>query len=228
MPLRSTHFAIAALLLIPVIMPMGAALEPSAALAGEMADAKPAASDSASLSKLSRKDIRKRMKALRERIKSGDLTGPERKRARGKIKAYRHELKARRAARGGERPPAAEGGNLPATKTAPQPPAAEQGNQPKTEGEEQAPAPEEANRPKTDTSTPPAANVSEADCNSLWSNANRNDDDVLTEEESKPFAEALKLAGSMPSAGDTGSGPTISKPEFLESCMKGAFRDMNP
>jgi hypothetical protein len=242
MALRSIHFAIAALLLVPVFLPAGTALTASAAFAEEAPAAEPQAGDSTPLSKLGRKDIRNRIKALREQIKKGDLTKPERRELRTKIKAYRQELKSRKQGGMGEEaspahkgkgrtpgnkaapePPSAEKG----TPTKPEPPSAEKGTPTKTEGQEQAPAPEEAKKPQTDSGGEPTAKVSEADCDSRWNEANTNGDDVLTEDEAKPFVEALKPDGSMANGGDTGSGPTISKPEFMKACTNGTFKDMS-
>jgi hypothetical protein len=242
MALRSIHFAIAALLLVPVFLPAGTALTASAAFAEEAPAAEPQAGDSTPLSKLGRKDIRNRIKALREQIKKGDLTKPERRELRTKIKAYRQELKSRKQGGMGEEaspahkgkgrtpgkkaapePPSAEKG----TPTKPEPPSAEKGTPTKTEGQEQAPAPEEAKTPQTDSGGEPTAKVSETDCTSRWNEANSNGDDVLTEDEAKPFAEALKPDGPMANGGDTGSGPTISKPEFMKACTNGAFKDMS-
>jgi len=115
----------------------------------------------------------------------------------------------------------------PENKAAPEPPSAEKGTPTKTEGQEQAPAPEEAKKPQTDSGGEPTAKVSETDCTSRWNEANSNGDDVLTEDEAKPFAEALKPDGPMANGGDTGSGPTISKPEFMKACTNGAFKDMS-
>jgi hypothetical protein len=242
MALRSIQFAIAALLLVPVFLPAGTALTASAAFAEEAPAAEPQAGDSTPLSKLGRKDIRNRIKALREQIKKGDLTKPERRELRTRIKAYRQELKSRKQGGMGEEaspahkgkgrtpgkkaapePPSAEKG----TPTKPEPPSAEKGTPTKTEGQEQAPAPEEAKTPQTDSGGEPTAKVSETDCTSRWNEANSNGDDVLTEDEAKPFAEALKPDGPMANGGDTGSGPTISKPEFMKACTNGAFKDMS-
>jgi hypothetical protein len=240
MALRSIYFAIAALLLVPVFLPAGTALTASAAFAEEAPAAEPQAGDSTPLSKLGRKDIRNRIKALREQIKKGDLTKAERRELRTKIKAYRQELKSRKQGGMGEEAPPAHKGRTPGNKAAPEPPSAEKGTltkpEPpsaekgtptKTEGQEQAPAPEEAKTPKTDSGGEPTAKVSEADCDSRWNEANTNGDDVLTEDEAKPFVEALKPDGSMANGGDTGSGPTISKPEFMKACTNGAFKDMS-
>jgi len=229
MALRSIHFAIAALLLVPVFLPAGTALTASAAFAEEAPAAEPQAGDSTPLSKLGRKDIRNRIKALREQIKKGDLTKPERRELRTKIKAYRQELKSRKqGGMGEEAPPAHKGkGRTPGNKAAPEPPSAEKGTPTKTEGQEQAPAPEEAKTPQTDSGGEPTAKVSETDCTSRWNEANSNGDDVLTEDEAKPFVEALKPDGPMANGGDTGSGPTISKPEFMKACTNGAFKDMS-
>jgi hypothetical protein len=255
MALRSIHFAIAALLLVPVFLPAGTALTASAAFAEEAPAAEPQAGDSTPLSKLGRKDIRNRIKALREQIKKGDLTKPERRELRTKIKAYRQELKSRKQGGMGEEaspahkgkgrtpgnkaapePPSAEKGTPTkpeppsaekGTPTKPEPPSAEKGTPTKTEGQEQAPAPEEAKTPQTDSGGEPTAKVSETDCTSRWNEANSNGDDVLTEDEAKPFVEALKPDGPMANGGDTGSGPTISKPEFMKACTNGAFKDMS-
>src|SRR5439155_25237920 len=96
----------------------------------------------------------------------------------------------------GEQPPAAEQGNQPKTETG--------GGQPKTETGGQPAAPEPGKAPKTDSSAEPAAAVSEADCQSLWNGANKNADDVLADDEAKPFVDALKASDG----GNTGSGPT--------------------
>ena len=76
--------------------------------------------------------------------------------------------------------------------------------------------------PKTDSSEGPAANMSEADCGNLWNGANKNGGDDLTGDEAKPFVDALRAGGN------TGAGPTINKPDFMDACMKGTFKGISP
>jgi hypothetical protein len=79
---------------------------------------------------------------------------------------------------------------------------------------------------KAETTTT-AAVVSETDCEDLWDDASVDDDDeTLTGEEAKPFVEPLKTAGMASSAADTGSGPVIKEPDFMDACKKGTFKEV--
>jgi hypothetical protein len=272
MILRLTTLAVAALLLFsPAILPNIASIGSSPAHAAEMdSTVKAALDDQTPPSELDKKTIRKRIKALRAAMKSGDLSREDRRQLRQKMKAYRSELKSRRGATtdgeatgkrkkrkgameeeqtpkpemekqapAGEKEKQAPAGEMekqaPAGEMEKQAPAGETEKQapPKTEVEKPKTAPEEGAmpetqgdqggmKPKSDTGEKPVATVSDTDCKNLWDSANKNGDDVLTDEEATPFVAALKTSG------DTGSGPTIKRSDFMDACMKGAFKTVSP
>jgi len=196
-------------------------------------------------SQLSTKQLRKRMKLLRQSIKSGSLSRPEKRERRQKLRSYREEMRARKGKAGkGEPAGEAAGPSSKRTRKKAEPQEEMQPNQPKagkTGTENAAPSPE-SNQPsgenepapagmppQSDSSgsdeSAPASTVSVADCNGLWNNANRNGDDVLTEEEAAPFASALGASGK---TSGTEGGQTVSKPEFMDACLKGAFKNVTP
>ena len=203
------------LLLAPAALSVMPEIGPSPAVAAETsAAAKAALDDKTAPGDLDTRTIRQHIRALRQAMKAGTLAGADRQQAREKLKAYRSELRGRRGAKSGAQP-APKAGEMPkgGTQEAPK-----GGNiSPPAGGESSG-----GTAPKTDSSQQPAANVSEADCNNLWSGANKNGDDVLTEDEAKPFVDALKASGN------TGSGPTIKKPDFMDACMQGAFKNVSP
>src|SRR5262245_59036243 len=86
MSLRSHLILMAALVLAPTMLPMLVHAPAQGQDAGA-ATAEP--SDDSGPSQLDKKTIRKRIKALRQAIKSGNLTREERRQAKAKIKAYR-------------------------------------------------------------------------------------------------------------------------------------------
>jgi hypothetical protein len=254
MILRLTTLAVAALLLFsPAILPNIASIGSSPAHAAEMdSTVKAALDDQTPPSELDKKTIRKRIKALRAAMKSGDLSREDRRQLRQKMKAYRSELKSRRGAttdgeatgKRKKRKGAMEEEQTPKPEMEKQAPAGEKEKQapagetekqapPKTEVEKPKTAPEEGAmpetqgdqggmKPKSDTGEKPVATVSDTDCKNLWDSANKNGDDVLTDEEATPFVAALKTSG------DTGSGPTIKRSDFMDACMKGAFKTVSP
>ena len=149
-------------------------------------------------------------------MKSGNLTDDDRRQVRQKIRTYRTELRSRRGAKTGKGA-APKAGEMPKGGTQ------EQGTP--QGGNVSPPAGGESSgtkAPKTDSSEQPAANISEADCGNLWNGANKNGDDVLSDDEAKPFVDALRAGGN------TRAGPTIKKPDFMDACMKGMFKGVSP
>jgi hypothetical protein len=247
MSLRLTVLGFAAFLLFaPATLPVVPEIGSSAVLAAEMdSAAKEALDDQTPPARLDKRTIRKRVKALRAAMKSGNLAPEERRQVRQKIKAYRGELKSRRGAATGDQStgkqrkkrkgameeeqttkpemkqqaPAEENKQVPpAGETKKQETAPEEGKMPESQGEGQG----GGMTPKSDTTEKQMATVSESDCSNLWASANKNGDDVLTDEEANPFVEALKASGN------TGSGPTIKKSDFMNACTKGAFKNVSP
>jgi hypothetical protein len=193
--------------------PPALAQEADTTVKGALADKTPPA-------QLDRVTLRKRLKAMREAIKARNFANPaERRFIRDKMKAYRTELRARRAGKPGALPPGAEPRQqAPAAKQ--EAPAPDESTMPETQGGGEPPA--GAKTPKTDSSgSEPAAASSTGDCDNLWDDADKDLDDTLSADEARPFRGALAASGG-------GSGETISKPEFMDACSKGTFKGIKP
>jgi hypothetical protein len=95
-------------------------------------------------------------------------------------------------------------------------------------GDETAAIPPKAPDPAQEKTAKPAEDadaaeeepdkISEADCKDVWSEANENGDDVLADDEAAPFASSMAIG--------SGSEPTIRQTEFMDACIKGAFKDI--
>jgi hypothetical protein len=255
MSMRSTLLLLAMLLVAPLAAP---AVAPLQAIAEEPADASAVLKDDTPAASLGKRELRKRIKLLKQSIKSGNLPRAEQRERRKKMKEYRQELRARKGKTGKTGKSASPDETAPVeskqkknraasepdetakpeqsgikpdqSQNKPEQPQLKPEKSPDGASGNAAPA-QEAAPPKTDSSgssgtAAPSTNVSVGDCNGLWNSANRNGDDVLADEEAAPFAPALEASGGKSTSADAGR--TISKPEFMDACLKGTFKNINP
>jgi hypothetical protein len=255
MSMRSRFLLVAMLLAAPLAAP---AVVPLQAVAEEPADANAVLKEDTPAASLGKRELRKRVKLLKQSIRSGNLSRAEQRELRKKMKMYRQELRARKGKTGktgktgksgksaspdettseGSKQKKSGAASEPGQTAAPEQPETQpkQQPQPKPDQTQQesggnAAPPKEAVPPKTDSSgnsgaAAPSTTVSVGDCNGLWNNANRNGDDVLADEEAAPFTPALEASGSKATGAEAGR--TISKPEFMDACLKGTFKNINP